>query len=129
MAVANAFPDRLDRTLAALAANEIDSMMTAYADDAVHEFPFAEGPVYRLTGHEAIAAYMGGLSKFVCFGTFSDIHTRAIGDETIVEAKGHHIRLPDERPFELSYIWFITTRDGLITHWREYINPLQLAPR
>ena len=51
---------------------------------------------------------------------------REMGDELIVEATGHHRRLPDDSPFDLSYVWFVTHRDGRVTHIRDYMNPLQL---
>ncbi|GAA4394737.1 hypothetical protein GCM10023147_27130 [Tsukamurella soli] len=98
---------------------------TIYAPDAVHEFPWAsEGQVRRLEGREAIAAYMRQLPGHIVFGPFEDVQVREVGDETIVQATGRH-RRPDGTPRDLSYIGFITRRDGKVTRWQDYMNALQ----
>ena len=102
--------------------------MEIYAPDAIHEFPFApEGGVTRLEGRDAIADYMRGLPAMVQFGSLSNILVREVGDECIVEATGHHRRAADSAPRDLGYVWFITRRDGKVTHIRDYMNPLQLT--
>ena len=95
----------------------------------VHEFPWApEGGVRRLEGRDAIAAYMSQLPGRIEFGPRSDIQVREVGDETIFQATGHHRRL-DGTPRDLDYIGFITRRDGQVTRWQDYMNPLQLSER
>lgn len=114
--------------LAALGTGDLASWMAMYAEDAVHEFPFAaEGAPARLDGRAAIAAYMGQLPSRIRFGALTDVRVHEAGDTLIVEATGHHIRLPDETPFALSYVWLITRRDGQVTRFRDYMNPRQLA--
>ena len=118
------------RAIEALQAGNIDGWMEIYAPDAVHEFPFApEGAPRRLEGRDTIAAYMGQLPKLIRFGSLSDVRVREAGDEVIIEATGHHRRVSDDTPRELSYVWFITLRDGKVTHFRDYMNPLQLSAR
>ena len=98
-----------------------------YAPDAVHEFPWApENQVRRLEGREAIAAYMSQLPGRIEFGPLEHVQVREIGDETIFQATGHH-RRPDGTPRDLDYIGFITRRDGKVTRWQDYMNPLQLS--
>jgi uncharacterized protein len=46
----------------------------------------------------------------------------------LFQATGHHHR-PDGTPRDLSYIRFITRRDGKVTRWQDYMNPLQLSAR
>ncbi|XBS68771.1 nuclear transport factor 2 family protein [Acerihabitans sp. KWT182] len=112
----------------ALRAGDTDGYMKMYAPDAVHEFPFApEGGVRRLEGRDMIAAYMRKLPEIIRFGSLSDIRVRETGNEVIIEATGHHHRLADNAPRELNYVWFITLREGLVTHFRDYMNPLQLS--
>ncbi len=104
--------------------------MEIYAPDAVHEFPFApEGAIRRLDGQNTIAAYMSQLLGRIRFGSLSNVRVREAGDELIIEATGHHRRIPDDTPMDLSYVWFITRRDGPVTHVRDYMNPLQLSTR
>jgi len=102
--------------------------MKIYAADAVHEFSFAPtGGINKLEGRKAIAAYMGQLPTLIHFGSLSDVRVREVGNELIIEATGHHRRVSDNTPRELSYILFITLRDGQVTHFRDYMNPLQLS--
>ena len=112
----------------ALQAGDIGGWMEIYAPDAIHEFPFAPtGTVRRLEGRDAISAYMSQLPGRIRFGSLSDLHVREVGDELIIEAVGHHRRIPDDAAREISYIWFITRRNGQVTHFRDYMNPLQLS--
>ena len=77
--------------------------MKIYAPDAVHESPFApEGRFNKLEGREAIEAYMSRLPTLVRFGSLSDLRVREVGNELIIEATGHHRRVSDDTPRELS---------------------------
>jgi len=121
-------PTWLEQAFAALRAGDVQGWMAIYALDAVHEFPFApEGAPQELVGRDAIAAYMSQLPSLIRFGALSNVRVREAGDELIIEATGHHRRVPDDAPFELSYVWFITLRDGKVARIRDYMNPLQLS--
>ena len=72
------------------------------------------------------ADYMRQLPGLIRFGSLSEVAVREVGDEVIVEAVGHHHRVADGAPRDLRYIWFITRRNGQVTHFRDYMNPLQL---
>jgi ketosteroid isomerase-like protein len=128
MAVSTSLPAWFAHAIESLQIGHIDGWMKLYAPDAVHEFPFAPaGSVRILEGRDAIAAYMSRLPGLIRFGTLSDLRVRKAGDELIVEATGHHQRVSDGSPWDLSYIWFITCVDGQVTHIRDYMNPLQLS--
>jgi len=128
MSQGSSLPPWFARAIKALQAGDIDSWMEIYAPDAIHEFPFApEGMARSLEGRDVIAAYMGQLSSLIRFGSLSDVRVREAGDEVIIEATGHHRRVADDSPRDLSYVWFITHRDGKVTHFRDYMNPLQLS--
>ncbi len=127
MSTTSSLPGWLAGAVEALRSGNIDGWMAIYAPDAVHEFPFApEGAVPRLEGRDAIAAYMRQLPGRIRFGSLSDVRVREAADEFIIEANGHHRRVSDDTPWDLSYIWFVTRRHGLVTHFRDYMNPLQL---
>jgi ketosteroid isomerase-like protein len=128
MAPTSTLPDWFARAISALQAGDADGFSAIYAPDAVHEFPFApDGTVRQLVGRDAIAAYMRQLPTRVRFGSLSDVRVREAGDELIIEATGHLRRIPDDAPRDLSYVWFITLRDGKVVHFRDYMNPLQLS--
>jgi ketosteroid isomerase-like protein len=130
MSPTSTLPEWFARAIQSLQAGDIDGYMEIYAPDAVHEFPFApEGAIRRLAGRDAIAAYMRRLPELMRFGSLSDVRVRETGDEFIIEATGHHRRIPDDTPRDLSYVWFITRRDGQVVHFRDYMNPMQLSSR
>ena len=123
-------PTWFTRAIEALQAGNTDGWVDIYTSDAIHEFPFApEGAPRQLVGREAIAAYMGQLPAHIRFGPLSDVRVRQADIELIIEATGHHRRIAGDTPFDLSYVWFITLRDGKVTHFRDYMNPLQLSGR
>jgi uncharacterized protein len=118
-------PQWLADAMQALKAGDGAAWMAIYAEDAVHEFPFAgEGAVRRLDGRAAIAAYMGGLGGRIRFGELGDIRARQAGDEWIIEAVGHHFSVPDGHPRTIGYIWFITLREGKVIRFRDYMASL-----
>ncbi len=128
MSPTSSLPTWFARAIEALQSGNINGWMEIYSPDAVHEFPFApEGAPRRLEGRDAIAAYMSQLPSRIRFGSLSDVRVREAGDELIIEATGHHHRLPENTPRDLSYVWFITLRDGKVTHIRDYMNPSQLS--
>ena len=128
MSPTTTLPPVIRAAIDALQAGDTDGWMEIYMTDAVHEFPFApKDSVQRLEGRDKIAAYMGQLPTRLHFGKLSDIRVREAGDELIIEATGHHRRVRDDVNCDLSYVWFITLRDGKVVHFRDYMNPLQLA--
>lgn len=130
MPPATVLPDWLNDALQDLLAGDVDAYLRIYAPDAVHEFPVAgEGRPRRLHGRDEIAAYLGQVSGRLRFGPLTGIKVREAGDEVIIEAYGHHKRIEagTETPFDVRYIWFITMRDGRVTHFTDYTLPGQLA--
>jgi ketosteroid isomerase-like protein len=124
MSSTSTLPTWLSTATAALAAGDIDTWMAIYTPDAVHELPFSRhGVSRRVEGRDEIAAYMSQLPGRIRFGEFDVLSVREVGDELIVEADGHHFR-EDDTPFDVRYVWFITLRDGLISHFRDYTLPL-----
>jgi ketosteroid isomerase-like protein len=124
-----ALPGWFTAALDALRAGDVDGLMRMYEDDAVHEFPFApEGAPRRLTGKSAIADYMKNLPARVEYDYFDDVRAREVGDELIVEATGHGRRPGSGAPFRMQYVWFITHKDGRVSRFRDYMNPLLLRP-
>jgi uncharacterized protein len=112
----------------ALQAGDVDGWMAIYAADAIHEFPFAPpGAPKRLEGRDAIANYMREIFSAIRFGPLTDVHVLECGEETVIEATGHPKRLSDGTTGTLGFIWVISRREGLVTLYRDYMNPLQLG--
>lgn len=128
MSIKSSLPEWLDRAIAALREGDINSWMSIYTADAVHEFPFAaEGAVRSLRGWDEIEAYMRPIPLHMRFGPLTDIRRREVGDELIVEAVGHHRTIPDDLPRTVAYVWFITRQGDQVRHIRDYMHPLPSA--
>ncbi|MEH0108756.1 nuclear transport factor 2 family protein [Tersicoccus sp. MR15.9] len=121
-------PTWLVQAAQGLAAGDVEAWMAMYADDAVHEFPFAPEP-RRLEGKTAIRRYMAAMGGSVRFGSLDHIRVDDRGEELLVEAEGHHTDAVTGEPFDLSYLWIITRRDGLVTRMRDYMSPRRPAHR
>jgi uncharacterized protein len=120
----------LSDALDALVAGDTAAWTELYSDDAVHEFPYAPEPFPgRLEGKAAIGEYMRHLPDMVKFTSFDDVRVHeADEDQLIVEVQSRGHLVADDAPFHMSYVWFITFRDGLVTNFRDYMNPLELPP-
>ena len=126
MSPASTLPTWLSDAVGSLAAGDIDGWTRIFAPDAVYEIPFAsQGRAQRLEGREQIAAYMSRLPGSIRFGALADVRVREAGDELIVEAVGHHHRIAEDLPFDVSYIWFITHHEGRVSHMRDYMGQRQ----
>ena len=131
MAPVSVVPGWLAEAFDCLAAGDVDGWASIYAPDAVHELPFAAGEdERRIEGRDAIAARLRAVFDAeigrLRFGSFDNVRVREAGDEIIIEGDGHH-RTVDGTPVEISCVWFITRRDGQVTHFRDYMNPMTLA--
>lgn len=113
-----------------LLAKDMDGIADLWADDGTAEFPFAEGGwPKRLTGREAVREYLSGYPDRMDVRDIPavTVHHTERPDTVVVEftASGRTVRT--DRPYRLDYIAVITTRDGLITAYRDYWNPLAAA--
>ncbi|HXL91674.1 MAG TPA: nuclear transport factor 2 family protein [Streptosporangiaceae bacterium] len=127
MPPATVMPSWFNDALQGLLAGDVDACLKIYAPDAFHEFPVTrEGGPRRLEGRDEIAAYMSQISGRLRFGTLTGIKVRESGDELIIEADGHHRRIEEgaDVPFDVRYVWFITVRDGQVTHFTDYTWPV-----
>jgi len=124
-----AAPEWFTTAVESLLAGNVDGFVQMYDDEAVHEFHYAsEGRPERLEGKTAIAEYMENLPARVRFDpdSFDDMQVREAGDELIVEVTGHGTRPGSDAPFNMHYVWwFITHKNGRVTRFRDYLNPLQ----
>ncbi len=103
MSPTSSLPAWFAHAIQALQAGDTSGWMEIYAPDAIHELPFAPtGAVRRLEGRDAISAYMSQLPGRIRFGSLSDVCVREAGEELIIEAIGHHRRIPDDTPREIS---------------------------
>ncbi len=117
----------VDRHLAALLAEDIPAWVDLWAEDGVFEFPFApEGYVKRLDGKAAIANYMSGFPEKIKINKFNVIKLMDSpdGDEGFLEFTCEGTVVPTGRPYNMHYVSFLRLRDGKLTLYRDFWNPL-----
>ncbi|WP_030608562.1 nuclear transport factor 2 family protein [Streptomyces sclerotialus] len=98
-----------------------------WAEDGVMEFPFApEGWPRRLEGKEAVAAYMRHYPGHIDLHDFPDlrIHRTEDPETIVVEMRGVGRLVKTGKPFDMTYIAVVTVREGRISSYRDYWNPL-----
>ncbi|MFF4230571.1 nuclear transport factor 2 family protein [Streptomyces sp. NPDC001820] len=105
----------------------IPAWVDLWDEDGVLEFPFApQGWPERLEGRQAIADYMRHYPDHVDVHDFPDvkIHQTTVPETIVVEMRGVGRLVETDSPFDMTYIAVVTVKEGLITSYRDYWNPL-----
>ncbi|GLU48634.1 hypothetical protein Nans01_29850 [Nocardiopsis ansamitocini] len=113
-----------------LLVKDMDAIARLWAPDGTAEFPFATGSQpRRLVGREAVRGYLADYPELMDVREISAVtvhHTKRPGTVAVeFTAHGHTVRTGE--PYRLDYMTVVTTRDGLITHYRDYWSPLAAA--
>ncbi|MEV2245457.1 nuclear transport factor 2 family protein [Streptomyces sp. NPDC049970] len=119
--------DLYRHSLRLLLAKDIPAWVALWAEDGVMEFPFApDGRPKRLEGREAIAAYMHPYPDHIDLHDFPElrIHQTTEPGTIVIEMRGVGRLVESGRPFDMTYIAVVAVRDGRITSYRDYWNPL-----
>ncbi|WAE71667.1 nuclear transport factor 2 family protein [Streptomonospora nanhaiensis] len=106
---------------------DIAAWVALWAEDGLMEFPFApEGWPKRLEGRDAVAAYMSRYPDHIDLHDFPElrIHLTAEPETVVAEMRGVGRLVESGSPFDMTYIAVVTARDGLISSYRDYWNPL-----
>ncbi|MFI1397090.1 nuclear transport factor 2 family protein [Streptomyces sp. NPDC020681] len=96
-------------------------------EDVVVEFPFApDGFPKRLAGRAALGEYMRDYPDHIDIHAFPDleIHETTNPDTIVAEMRAVGLFVASGEPYEMRYIVVMTARNGRITNWRDYWNPL-----
>jgi ketosteroid isomerase-like protein len=107
----------------------IPDWVALWAEDGVMEFPFApDGRPRQLEGREAVADYMRDYPEHIDLHDFLElrIHQTTDPQTIVVEMRGVGRLVQTGSPFDMTYIAVVTVRDGRITAYRDYWNPLAL---
>ncbi|MFE2375616.1 nuclear transport factor 2 family protein [Streptomyces sp. NPDC059398] len=108
---------------------DIEGWVGLWDENGVFEFPFApDGWPRRLEGRAAIADYMRGYPGHIDLHDFPSVEIhRTTSPRTIVtEMRGVGRLVRTGSPFDMTYIAVVTFDNGLITHYRDYWNPLTI---
>jgi uncharacterized protein len=104
-----------------------DEWIDLWADDGVLEFPFAPlGRRRRYVGKPDILAYMKPLAGRMKLEELEYLHVHAMLDPAMscleMGIKGRIVET--DAPYDQKYIAVVETRDGKVSLYREYWNPI-----
>jgi uncharacterized protein len=113
--------------LSRMANHDLDGWMALCADDVVFEFPFApSGRPKRLEGKAAVADYLSHLpgSVEVTGPPALTVHHTTDPGTIVVEMQVEGRVTATGNPYAQGYVVILVVKDGLMTHYRDYWNPL-----
>lgn len=119
--------DLLRRSFELFLAKDMKGWTDLCAPDVVAEFPFApDGSPRRIEGRAALYEYLRGYPDVIDVQTLPTmrIYTTDDPNTAIAEWSVSGRVLTSGNPYEMSYATFVTFRDGAMTTYREYWNPL-----
>ncbi|MCX4974140.1 nuclear transport factor 2 family protein [Streptomyces sp. NBC_00620] len=119
--------DLYRHSLRLLLDKDIPAWVDLWHEDGILEFPFSpEGWPKRLEGKAAIAEYMRDYPDHIDLHEFPyvEIHQTIAPETIVVEMRGVGRVVDTGNPFDMTYIAVVTIRNGLITSYRDYWNPL-----
>ena len=97
-----------------------------FADDGALECPFApDGGMYRVAGKDYLAAYLASIKDVLGSDSMMLATHRASGT-TILEYEGTARNLRNDAIYPQRYLTVVQVRDGRLSPFREYWNPLPL---
>ncbi|MER6391333.1 nuclear transport factor 2 family protein [Streptomyces sp. NPDC001523] len=121
-------PEELYRHgLRLLLEKDVPAWTDLWDEDGILEFPFAPpGWPALLEGRRAIADYMRHYPDHVDLHDFPEVtvHRTTVPETIVVEMRGVGRLVKTGGPFDMTYIAVVTVRDGLMTSYRDYWNPL-----
>lgn len=121
----------LEQMLTLLRAKDLDALADLYAEDGVHELPFAPPSApRRIEGREQVRAYFTGSLADVAleFHEFEELAVHDTGDSEVIVAEydAHGVVSQTGRRFTVRNIWVLRISDGQIVSWRDYWSPLEI---
>jgi uncharacterized protein len=112
-----------------LLGKDMDGWTALCDDDVVIEFPFAPaGFPPRLEGKPAVAEYMRGYPDHIDLREIPqlEIHQTLDPDTIIAEWRGTGRMVDTDLPYDMPYVAVVTVKNGRMTHYRDYWNPLAI---
>ena len=117
----------LRRALGDLLAQDARSLLEMCAEDIVFEFPFSPpgGPV-TLKGKSALEAYLPAVATLITIETMSlgRVIVSDRGDAAVMEFSCKGYANQTGARYDQDYVSVLDLKDGLITRYRDYWNPL-----
>ncbi|MCF2717078.1 MULTISPECIES: nuclear transport factor 2 family protein [unclassified Paenibacillus] len=110
-----------------LVKQDFDQWFALFSEDAVVEFPYAPaGYTQRLVGIKEIRKYVYELFKQVRILSFSSPHLLVTNDKMVAEYTCDAVMTGTDKPYRQQYISIFHIKDGKITLFKDYWNPIVL---
>lgn len=116
----------LKRSLDTFLAKDMKGWSELCNENVLVEFPFApEGSPRRIEGRRAIYEYLRGYPDLIDIHSISSARIYSTDDPNVAIADWSVTGrvISNGNPYNMSYATFVTFKDGLIVHYREYWNP------
>ena len=106
------------------------------AEDVYADWPYRPMPNLpdQVTGRDALIRYFrgeaegstnDGLDEFTPLSyTIDQIHKLVDPDSLIAEYHSNATHIPSSKPYSNKYVGVLKFKDGKISYWREYVNPV-----
>jgi uncharacterized protein len=124
MAVVRRYIDAINRW-------DFDTKRELLADDAIFEMPYApEGFERRITGRDDIIAFVETVPAIIDAENLHDVRLatfHADPGEIVAEYRSDMVIKPTNAPYRNEYVSRFTVRDGRITRFAEYYDPIRLV--
>jgi hypothetical protein len=124
MAVVRRYIDAINRW-------DFDTKRELLADDAIFEMPYApEGFERRITGRDDIIAFVETVPAIIDAENLHDVRLatfHADPGEIVAEYRSDMVIKPTNAPYSNEYVSRFTVRDGRITRFAEYYDPIRLV--
>jgi uncharacterized protein len=117
----------LKRSLDTFLAKDMKAWSELCDENVVVEFPFSPDPASaKLVGRTAIYEYLKNYPSMIDVKKIPTLKIHVTDDPNvaIAEWSASGKVIGNGNPYEMTYATFVTFRNGLITNYREYWNPM-----
>lgn len=110
-----------------LVTQELEKWFALFTEDAVFEFPYAPaGYTQKLVGIDEIRDYLYELIKQMEIHSFSTPELIVSKNKIVAEFTCDAVIKPTEKRYRQTYVSVIHIRDGKISRYMDYWNPIVL---
>lgn len=119
------------RYIDAINRRDVDTKRALLAEDAVFEMPYApDGFERRIAGRDSIIAFVETVPSIIDAENLHDVRIESCHSdpgEIVAEYRSDTVIKPTNAEYRNEYIGRFTVRDGHITRFAEYYDPIRLV--
>ncbi len=99
------------------------------ADDVVFEYVISvPGYPKRIEGRQNVIDLYSGYDEFMTVHSADNLHVYRDPEASVVvlEYEVHGESVQTRRPYDNRFVSIVTVKDGKVTHWRDYLDPIAI---